>query len=71
MTFTTTNRFNTTAFAIAAAAFAVLHGSMLMGFDHVANNAQKSIDASTQLAKTQITPRAVTLETVVISSRRA
>ena len=71
MTFTATNRFNTTAFAIAAIAFAVLHGSMLMGFDHVASNWQKSIEASTQLAKTQNAPRAVTLDTVVISSRRA
>ncbi len=71
MTFITTNRFNTTAFAIAAVAFAVLHGSMLMGFDQVASNGPKSIDANTQVAKTQTTPRTVTLETVVISSRRA
>ena len=71
MTYTATNRFNITAFAIAATAFAVLHGSMLMGFDHVASSGHKSTDAGTQVAKTQITPRAVTLDTVVISSRRA
>jgi hypothetical protein len=71
MTFNTARRFNTTAFAIAAAAFAVLHGGMLMGFEHVASNGHKIIDESTQVAKTQITPRTVTLETVVITSRRA
>lgn len=71
MRFITTSRFNTTAFTIAATAFAVLHGSMLMGFDHIASNGQKSIEASTQLAKSRLAPRTVTLDTVVISSRRA
>lgn len=70
MTFTATKHFNVTAFALAATAFAVLHGSMLMGFDHVANNGHNAISADTQMAKTQVAPRAVTLKTVVISSRR-
>lgn len=71
MTFTTTRRINTTAFAIAAVACAALHGTMLMGFDHVANSNQSNIITSTQFAKSQIAPRAVKLDTVVISSRRA
>jgi hypothetical protein len=71
MTFSTTNRFNVTAFAVAATAFAALHGSMLMGFDHVASNSQSNVATSTQVAKSQATPRTMTLETVVISSRRA
>lgn len=71
MTFITTSRFNTTAFAIAATAFAVLHSSMLMGFEQVASNSQRSAGANLQVAKTQASPRAVTLDTVVISTRRA
>jgi hypothetical protein len=70
MTFTSTNRFSITAFAIAATAFFVLHGSMLMGFEHLASNGQNSIENSTSLAKTNVAPRTVTLERVVISTRR-
>ena len=65
-----TNRFNITAFAIAATAFVVLHGSMLMGFEQLASNGHNSIDPATSLAKTNAAPRAVTLERVVISTRR-
>lgn len=70
MTFTTNNRFNITAFAIATTAFLALHGSMLMGFEQLASNGHNSIDTSTRLTKTNVAPRTVTLETVVISSRR-
>ena len=70
MAFTTSNRFSITAFAIAATAFIVLHGSMLMGFEQLASNGHNRMDTSTSLAKTNVAPRTVTLETVVISSRR-
>ena len=71
MTFTTPNRFNTSAFTIAATAFVVLHGSLLMGLDNLARNGPNTMGAGTEVAKTQIAPRNVTLEKVVISSRRA
>lgn len=74
MTFTTNNRFSITAFAIAATAVVVLHGSMLMGFERLASNVHNSLDTatstSTSLAKTNAAPRTVTLERVVISTRR-
>ena len=72
MTFTTTNsRLHITAIAIAAVAFVALHGTMLMGFDQLASQGQQGTTAVTQLAKTQASPRTVTLDTVVISRRRA
>jgi hypothetical protein len=71
MTFIANKPFNITAFAIAAIACAVLHGSMLMGFDQLASNGHKTLDASTQVAKVHAAPRTVTLEPVLISSRRA
>ena len=71
MTFTTPNRFNTSAFTIAATAFVVLHGSLLIGFANLASSDPTTMGAGTEMAKTQIAPRNVTLETVVISSRRA
>jgi hypothetical protein len=70
MTFASNNRFSITAFAIAATAFLALHGSMLMGFEHLASNGHNSIDASTSMAKTNVAPRTVTLDRVVISTRR-
>nr|WP_295778073.1 hypothetical protein [Rhodoferax sp.] len=70
MTFTSNNRFSITAFAIAATAFLVLHGSMLMGFEQLASNGHNSMDTTTSLAKTNTAPRTVTLERVVISTRR-
>ena len=71
MTFTTNNRFSITAFTIAAAAVAILHGSMLMGFDQLASNGHDSVHTNTQVAKANAAQRTVTLERVVISSRRA
>ena len=70
MTFTRNNRFSITAFAIAATAFLVLHGSMLMGFEQLASNGHNIISTGTNLAKTNAAPRTVTLERVVISTRR-
>lgn len=71
MPFTASSRFNTSAFTIAATAFVVLHGSLLIGFDNLAGNGPTAMGAGTDVAKTQIAPRNVTLETVVISIRRA
>lgn len=71
MAYTTKNRFSTTAFAIAATACAVLHCSMLMGFDQLATNGHNSPQAANLLAKTQAAKPAVTLERVVITTRRA
>ena len=71
MTFTTPNSFNTSAFTIAATAFVVLHGSLLIGFANLASNGPTTMGVGTDVAKTQIAPRNVSLETVVISSRRA
>lgn len=71
MNFTATRRINASAFAIAALACAALHGTMLMGFDHLASSSQTEGVTSSQFAKSQIAPRTVKLETVVISSRRA
>jgi len=69
------NQFNITAFAIAAVAFTTLHGSMLMGFESLASNGHSSMQATThtsiQVAKTFAIPRKVTLNRVVISTRRA
>ena len=70
MTFTSKPRFSLTAFAIAATAVAVLNGSMLMGFDHLASNSHNSVEASTRLAKSNAATRNITLERVVISTRR-
>ena len=70
MTFANNARFNITAFAVAATAFLVLHGGMLMGFEQLASNGQASMDAGTSLAKTNAAPRTVTLDRVVISTRR-
>jgi hypothetical protein len=70
MAFITNTRFNITAFAIAAAACVALHGSMLMGFEQLASNGHNSLDTSTRLAKTNAAQRTVTLERVVISTRR-
>ena len=73
MTFTAPNGFNTSAFTIAATAFVVLHGSLLIGFANLASNVPNTVGVGvgTDVAKTQTAPRNVTLETVVISSRRA
>lgn len=72
MTFSARNsQFNITAFAIAAVAFAALHGSMLIGFESLASNGHHWRNASTQVAKTLTAPRMVTLDRVVISTRRA
>lgn len=71
MAYTTKNRFSTTAFAIAATACAILHGSMLMGFEQMASNVHNNPQAATQVAKTRAVTPAVTLERVVITTRRA
>ena len=71
MSFTTKNRFSFTAFAIAATAVVTIHGSMLMGFDQLASNGHSISDASTRIAKANAAARTVTLERIIISSRRA
>lgn len=63
--------FNISAFAIAATAFAVLHGGMLMGFDQLATNGHTGMPAATQLAKAKAAAPTVKLERVVITTRRA
>ena len=69
--FTNTRRFSLNAFAIAATAFAVLHGGMLMGFDQLASNGHSSPVAN-QMAKANATATPmITLERVVITSHRA
>lgn len=70
MTFTSKPRFSFTAFVFATAAVAVLNGSVLMGFDQLASSGRDSIATNTSLAKSNAAPRAVTLERVVISTRR-
>ena len=70
MSFITNNRFNFTAFAIAATAVVIVNGSMLVGFDRLASNGHPGIDASSQLAKANAAARTVTLDRVVISTRR-
>lgn len=69
------NPFNITAFTIAALAFTTLHGTMLMGFESLASTGHNGIyngnHSSTQVAKTLAVPRTVTLDRVVISTRRA
>ena len=70
MSFTSNSHFSITAFAIAATAFLVLHSSMLMGFEQLARNDHNSMDTSTLLSKTNAATRTVTLERVVILTRR-
>ena len=67
----TTKRFNITALAIATAVVFVIHGSMLMGFDRLASNGHNSPQAASHLAKSSTARPTVTLERVVISTRRA
>lgn len=71
MNFTTNKPFSTTAFAIAATAFAVLHGGMLMGFDQLATNGHTGTQGATHVAKINAATPTVTLERVVITTRRA
>jgi hypothetical protein len=70
MTFNTKPRFSLAAFAISAAAVTVLNGSKLMGFDQLASNGHNNLTTSARLAKSNTVPRTVTLERVVISTRR-
>ncbi len=71
MTFTAKNRFNITAFAIAATATFALNGTMLAGFNQLASAGEGSNSDITRSAKTEVTPNTVTLERVVITTRRA
>ena len=70
MTFTNKRRFSFTALTFATAAVALVNGSMLMGFDQLASSGRDTLVISTHLAKSSVAPRTVTLERVVISTRR-
>lgn len=71
MTFANSRRFNTSAFAIAAALFLGLNGTMLMGFDHIASAGQLQSAEAAQFARTHAAPATMTLERVIITTRRA
>jgi hypothetical protein len=71
MAFTTNQRFNFTAFAIATATVLMLNGTLLMGFDQLASNGHDTARASAQLAKSTTVRPTHTLERVVITTRRA
>ncbi|MES2947306.1 MAG: hypothetical protein V4858_02085 [Pseudomonadota bacterium] len=71
MTFTTKNRFSITAFAIAATVTTALSGTMLTGFNQLANAGEQALGANNRLVKTEVAPHTVTLERVVITTRRA
>ncbi len=70
MTPTRKSRFSFAAFTFATAAVALVNGSMLMGFDQLASSGRDTLVISTQLVKSSAAPRTVTLERVVISTRR-
>lgn len=71
--FATSPRFSFAGFALAVAMTLVLNGSMLVGFDRMAHNAQPAdlTTAATRMAKTAPVLPAVQLERVVVVSRRA
>ncbi len=72
MTFASnTHRFSITAFAIAAVATAALNGTMLIGFNQVASAAEHTGTDAARLAKTGASLPTVTLERVVVTTRRA
>lgn len=62
--------FHITALAIAAVAFAALHGSLLIGFESLASDGYHGVNASTRVAKSTTAPRTTTLDRVVITTRR-
>jgi len=69
--FATTRRFSIAGFAFAAVMTLALQGSLLLGFDQIAARGDHGLVQSTMLAKTQPARAAVTLERVVVSTRRA
>jgi len=69
--FATTRRFSIAGFVFAAIMTLTLQGSLLMGFDQIAARGHHGLVPSTMLARTQPARAAVTLERVVVTSRRA
>ncbi len=69
--FATRNRFSLAGFTFAAAMTLALHGTMLMGFDQIAANANSCQPQCTRLAKTAPALPSVKLERVVVTTRRA
>jgi len=69
--FATPRRFSFAGFVFAVVVTLSLHGSLLMGFDQIATQGDSGQAQATRLAKTAPAPRSVTLEPVVVTSRRA
>lgn len=68
--FATANRFSTTGFVFAAIMTLSLQGTMLMGFDRIAERGDRSQPDTTLLAKSSTERTEVTLERVVVTARR-
>lgn len=71
MTNTTSHRFNIAAFAMATALTLGVNGSMLVGFNHLAAADEGSQPQASTFAKSDASTPSLTLERVVITSRRA
>lgn len=71
MAFTNNHRFSIAAFAIATAATAALHGTMLVGFNQVASANDPMSTEARASAQARANLPTVTLERVVVSTRRA
>jgi hypothetical protein len=69
--FVTANRFSVTGFVFAAVMTLSLQGTMLMGFDRIAERGDRNGTDATLLAKTPTARPVVTLERVVVTTRRA
>lgn len=67
----TANRFSLTGFVFAVIMTVSLQGTMLLGFDRIAQRGDRSQPDSTVLAKGSTERAVVTLERVVVTSRRA
>ena len=69
--FSTPRRFSFAGFVFAVVVTLALQGTLLMGFDQIATQGDNGQAQATRLAKTAPTLRNVTLEPVVVTSRRA
>jgi hypothetical protein len=69
--FATPRRFSFAGLAFAAIMTLTLQGSLLMGFDQIATQGESGQARVTRFAKTAPGLRNVTLEPVVVTSRRA
>lgn len=68
--FPTTHRFSSAGFVFAAVMTVSLQGTMLMGFDRIAERGDHSQPATTMLVSAPEERAVVTLERVVVTARR-